>query len=641
TLATTLVIDNSPPTLTMSQVVFRRIPWGWDNAAAGGAPGTSEYYLLGSPTALPSIANVHQGVEVLAYQDLAGTNLLGSVPVVALDTDPAFQMDMSATAHAVYLSVVNRAGAKTTPVWVGSREWIASLAGKVADETSANPHRFEADPIFDTVTLDSGASEVSASDGIEYNDAVLLTTLGGGIWEDIAGTAPIARYEHAVAANTTGAGIPLFGGCTDSSCTTLSDETWVWQTPNWSYCASGVGNDCEEHPTARYGHAMSSTDNADGGLLLGGCTALDCSAGAESDTWIWDGAIPSWTACASGVGDNCEVNPGARVHHATAYQNAGTDEVVLFGGCTAVDASGVCTDVGLLGDTWIWDGTAGASWGAGAVATVTPTARAHHCMASLAGVAYLFGGCNGTDCATELDDLWYWDDSVPEWKPIDKSGDWPSARRDAALTYNAVDGYLYLMGGCEDVAGTCTATNDLWRWKSGDGWQQLDSLSADPNRVGHTAMMSEPSGNVLIFGGLDSDVLERTQIWKGLENARPAHLARFDTSTAAFVESEISEIEIDWVAGATAPLATTQDGADLWLWEDTGWNAKIASGNNFTAAAPDLLTWTETILPSGVFTGDNFMHFAMTPEATASATLDYGSVATDYIHLIIRYTATP
>ncbi len=74
---------------------------------------------------------------------------------------------------------------------------------------------------------------------------------------------------------------------------------------------------------------MASADDGRETLLFGGCHDIGCSVdgGAQSATWIFDGG--GWT-------EHLDGGPPARTFAGMAYDGT-RDELVLFGGCTAVN----------------------------------------------------------------------------------------------------------------------------------------------------------------------------------------------------------------------------------------------------------------------------------------------------------------
>jgi hypothetical protein len=151
-------------------------------------------------------------------------------------------------------------------------------------------------------------------------------------------SSPTPRFAHAMAYDS-GRSLPrtvLFGGCTNSECSALSNETWEWDsvTGTWAKIEP-VDPEGDGSPTARSGHTMVYDTQRQRVVLYGGDDGLQ-----NGELWEWNGA--SWAKRV--VGDpEADGAPEARAQHGAAYDST-RNRMLLFGGGSA----------GYLGDTWEW-----------------------------------------------------------------------------------------------------------------------------------------------------------------------------------------------------------------------------------------------------------------------------------------------
>lgn len=160
---------------------------------------------------------------------------------------------------------------------------------------------------------------------------------------------------------------------------------------------------------------------------------------------------------------------GERNAHALIFDDS-SGNVVLFGGASA---SSVC------GDTWEWDGS---SWEN--TEQSGPPPRTFPAMAQdpNLGLTYLFGGNRVlfgesswwpfSEASTLLDDFWI--RSNESWQQVELVGDAPSARAEAAITFDSFRNRLVLFGGYAAESGEVTPLGDTWEY-DGNSWQLMSS----------------------------------------------------------------------------------------------------------------------------------------------------------------------
>ena len=226
-------------------------------------------------------------------------------------------------------------------------------------------------------------------------------------------------------------------------------------------------------------------------VLFGGASNL--AGSTLGDTWTWDGN--AWT--------KREVSgPSPRGSSATLLGN----EVVLFGGAGDRPAGEGTTPNPVLSDTWTWDGSG--QWTQHNVAG--PPARGGSVMASLNGVAVLYGGAvpNGAG-AIFLSDTWTWDGNT--WTQVDVPG--PPARAGAAMC--RLGDKLVLFGGWGTPLQAGQLPNpfsDTWTW-DGATWTQMKATGPSSRVAPEMAAL----GNVVVLfsGADDSGTPSDTWTWDG------------------------------------------------------------------------------------------------------------------------------
>ncbi|HWE57229.1 MAG TPA: kelch repeat-containing protein [Acidimicrobiales bacterium] len=275
----------------------------------------------------------------------------------------------------------------------------------------------------------------------------------GTTWTQYTLNQPPARDLASMAFDPKLNQLILFGG--RSSDGVLLNDTWAWNGQSWCSLSSGVGNCAASRsspPPPREGAALSY--DPDGNLVLfggtgysgttSGGTAINQSSqvgGADktlSDTWLWKGASAGWVQATV-------AGPSARSGAAMAYDSA-TGSTVLFGGESTTTSS----SPQLLGDTWIWNGTA---WSQAKPAKA-PAARYNSVLAydpTLAGPLLL----QGEGAAGVTDDIWLWAGGTWTQATVQTSA---KPRQGAAAGYDLAHSDLVVFGGSTGGGQTVSDT---------------------------------------------------------------------------------------------------------------------------------------------------------------------------------------
>jgi hypothetical protein len=239
--------------------------------------------------------------------------------------------------------------------------------------------------------------------------------------------------------------------------------------------------------------------------------------------------------------------------------NPGT-RILLFGG------NAVGTSPGVLGDTWIWDGS---TW-TEVVVNPSPPPRFDHAMATANGQTVLFGGVDASQ-GTNLGDTWTWDGTG--WTELTPIGATPSARNSHGMA--ALGGTVILFGGSGVGAdGGSGYLNDTWTW-DGAAWNAISTVTAPPPRV--NLAMATLGNTVVVFGGQDAlgNSLGDTWTWDG-QTWTQAPLSNGVTPTAR------SSGAMATLSGKAYLLGgfNAQQGLpnDTWAWDGTNWTPVSAGG---------------------------------------------------------------
>ena len=181
-------------------------------------------------------------------------------------------------------------------------------------------------------------------------------------------------------------------------------------------------------------------------------------------------------------------SPPARSGAAMVY-DAAHNNIVLFGG-TSITNGTLGPD---LNDTWIWNGATG-TWTQANPATSPPARRFDS-----QGMAFdpntqtvvMFGGIDHTN-AVFFSDTWVWNGTTWTQMTADTS---PSARRTVLATDPS--GNVLLFGGFD---GT-NALPDTWMW-NGTNWNLLSPTTSPAARDVHNMVFNPNLGVVVLFGGV-------------------------------------------------------------------------------------------------------------------------------------------
>jgi hypothetical protein len=301
-----------------------------------------------------------------------------------------------------------------------------------------------------------------------FNDTWELdsTNINALTWTTVNLYDPQARNGHAMAYDSLRRRTVLFGGETAS----MMQDTWEWDGITWTKMAPAY-----YIPNKRWYHSMAYDSLRNRTVLFGGLGASkvlqdiwdwDGKAtydpvrqktvifGGVNDTWEWDGIYSNWAQFTG-------LPTGTRNSFAMAYDSGiSGNKTVLFGGF-----DGWAT---YYNDTWKWDGT---TWTQLTTGSTVPSVRSNFAMGydSTKGVSVLFGGLNGSDGTSVLNDTWELSGTI--WSQLTQnlysSISAPARRMYHAMAYDSVRRKTVLFGGISAQAGiglVCMLYNDTWEW---------------------------------------------------------------------------------------------------------------------------------------------------------------------------------
>lgn len=234
----------------------------------------------------------------------------------------------------------------------------------------------------------------------------------GDTWTRSNAVGPSGRDEPLLVYDTTRKRTVLHGG--QNGATTLND-TWSWDGTRWQQIAS------TEAPSSRFSAGMVYDRKRDRIVLFGGGGAGQTMF---SDTWEFKGT--SWTK------RDTPVAPAGRAFlHGLAYDEV-RGRVVLFGGFHFVDGKPMAFD-----DTWEWDGS---TWHEQKIAGIG--GRDHVAMAYAPDrrAIVLHGG--GRPDVGLVGDTWTYDGA--KWAKLADTG---PARGRHRLVYDTAVARVLLYGG--------------------------------------------------------------------------------------------------------------------------------------------------------------------------------------------------
>lgn len=282
-------------------------------------------------------------------------------------------------------------------------------------------------------------------------------------------------------------------------------------------------------------------------VLVGGCDLLDPSSITESTTTTnitttttTTELEPSWSQV-----DPEGETPSPRCYQAMVYDST-TGEIIMFGGVGIADALQETWSYDALTNEWVeldasseqqpsaarqipgaYDPTSsqvisfdGTTWGYDVSQNewqrLSPKgdrlapARTGACMVTdqKSGKVVLFGG---TDMSVSYDETWSYDPSDNTWMELQPEGQVPKGRSDAGMAYDVKSGKIIMFGG---VDSEFNCLDDTWSYDAlANEWTELVTSSAPAARSGLALAYDGQSEQVILFGGIDSQLSCYNDTW--------------------------------------------------------------------------------------------------------------------------------
>ena len=442
------------------------------------------------------------------------------------------------------------------------------------------------DPVHHRTFLFGGENTL----GVAQND---IWAYDGTNWTNVTPTLPTdlnpsSRLYASMAFDATNGNVVLFGGCTDNTCATPLQDTWIWSGTIWTETFPAT------KPSARYGAAMaySASPFNTGVFLVGGA---DYTGTPMNDMWLWTGT--DWSGLELGL------LPPARLNASMSYDPV-NQQLVLFGGLG---------NSALLNDTWVF--TEG-GWSQ-TTPSNPPPARSTQGQVydPVRQVTVMFGGGG-------FNDTWLW--ASGQWTQETTTNS-PSGRYYVNLAYDLQHAQPVLFGG-EITSSSSSDVNDTWTLgyiytQSWMGVQAAKDPSAPSARLGAAGVAY--GNDLLMFGGYNgTSTLADTWTFTGDEwgvassGGPPArayssmaydglhslvvlfggggtggfHGSGFLNDTWTFSNSVWTQANPSTSPGAREGAAMVYDGAnrnvmmfggygagpgnDTWIWTGTNWTAE-------------------------------------------------------------------
>lgn len=282
-------------------------------------------------------------------------------------------------------------------------------------------------------------------------------------------------------------------------------------------------------------------------IVVAGCDLLDPSSITESTTTT---SITTTTTTTLPEPSWSQVEPEGETPSPRCYQamvlDSTTGEIIMFGGVGAADALAETWSYDALTNEWAhldvgngeqpsaarqmpgaydpaglqiisFDGT---TWGYDAAEaaweTLSPKgdrlvpARTGACMVmdQTSGKVILFGG---TDMSVSFDETWSYDPAENRWTELQPEGEVPAGRSDAGMAYDATSGNIIMFGG---VDSDFDCLGDTWSYDpTANVWTEIVTGGAPMARSGLALAYDRRSEQLIMFGGIDSQLTCYNDTW--------------------------------------------------------------------------------------------------------------------------------
>ena len=313
-------------------------------------------------------------------------------------------------------------------------------------------------------------------------------------WSELpsAADAPAPRYDGAIAYDSPGKLVFLFGGSTNEG---SQNDLWAYSLDDQRWRKL----DAPPAPPARFGHTLAF-DSLRRRLILFGGQAF----GFFSDTWAFDIVARRWQNLSGN-----DAGPNRRYGHSAVY-DARRDRLIISHGFT---------DDGRFDDTWTFDLKTN-RWQNLNPGGTKPIKRClHHAEIDTQGdQMLLYGGCAsgvpGGNCP--LDDLWLLDLERNQWQRK-TSQPMPLGRQWYGMAFDQARRRMTIFGGSGGPG------NDVWEYDpAANAWRQLQPAGEKPApRSRHMGTYVSDLKGAVFFGGRIGGSLSNTLLVLGASQGGP------------------------------------------------------------------------------------------------------------------------
>jgi N-acetylneuraminic acid mutarotase len=310
-----------------------------------------------------------------------------------------------------------------------------------------------------------------------------------------------------------------------------------------------------------------------------------------------------------------DARPGRLNEHVAVYAD-NTNEMVVFGGQTAVPENcGFVASV-FSDETWIYDDACN---GWTQVEGDGPGGRARAAAAYDGESMWVFGGrwrAGTSGNYTVYDELWRFEVATRTWSQIrPNSQDVPPGRVNHAMTYDASRNRLWIFGGNRSTSGLqVSLLNDVWYFDIGAmTWHRLATEGEAPTpRLFVTLLHDATRDQLITFGGADETLFNNdaryfdtlwsldlaTSTWSPLPDSGNRPAGRFWSRMVHLPESD------QFVLFGGHDDQTLGNRNDTWIYDPNGeaW-LELTAGDQFNAPAngfcdfPDDFTTIDLEIP--------------------------------------------
>jgi len=441
--------------------------------------------------------------------------------------------------------------------------------------------------------------------------------------------------------------IYLLGGETSSGATTAASIGAI--TPNGTIASwTSSGN------TVPSTNAYDATVQVYNGRLyvIGGSSGV--------------GSVPTNTVWYSKISSNGSINTWQQTTSFTTGRiSGGTDTstiwggyVYISGGCSAVNASGYCTTV--QSDMQVASINADGSLDNWYVIPNVSDARFSHDLIAWRNTLYEIGGCSAQDgtsgaCTTMLSTVNYGktnrDGDVSIVSTSTASGTAPcsggapyncNVPTAVGNTLNAValvNGYLYIMGGCTNLACTSVSTGITYQAVGSDGTLQMPSTCSGSYNTSYcVSSVSLPAGvaaaGVAVFNNtiyLVGGITTGTSIYSVTANNDGSLGSFTTTSLSTATSSAVTKLAYDYAYARANPSSAGTSPGNLYI--IGGCTNAAVSCTAYSSAVLKCNISTSNV-PSGCSTTNQLQLGSMPNSCGTGVGAMAGAVYANYVYLI-------